>query len=137
MTLEQYYREYRSKGCLARWAILSARTRVEWDKHEGEDVKLDIEPDDTWDMDNLKGDCFDPRWINHITPERLKQEEKAFEQRVYDEGVWGMVGRAKCKCCGEWHVADSVWGFVGDDWENSGYDIDIMRETLAEIEEAS
>jgi hypothetical protein len=75
--------------------------------------------------------------VDHISPERLKRQEKEFEQLVYDEGVWGIVGRVKCKCCGTWHVAASVWGFVGPDVEGSGYDIDIMAEALAELKEAS
>jgi len=133
MTLEQYYRKYRRKGWLAHRAIHAARTLVEWDKHEGMDVKLDIEPDDIVDMDDLKGDCFNPKYVDHISPNRLKRQEKEFEQRVYDEGVWGIVARVKCEHCGKWHVAASVWGFVGSDVEGSGYDIDIMSEALDEM----
>jgi hypothetical protein len=133
MTLEQYYREYRRKGWLAKWAIYAARTLVEWDQHEGKDVKLDIEPDCDADMANLKGDCFDPRCVDHISPERLKQQEKEFEQLVNDEGVWGIVARVRCACCGRWHVAASVWGFIGSEVEDSECAIDIMDEALDEI----
>lgn len=133
MTLEQYYREYRRKGWQAKWAIRAARTMVEWDKHEDVDVKLEVHADDICNMDDLKGDIFNPDRVDHLTPERLKREEKEFEQQVYNEGVWGIVTKVRCKCCGEWHTADSVWGFVGDQWMDSGYDIDVKAEALDQI----
>ena len=34
-----------------------------------------------------------------------------------------------CKC-GAWEIADSVWGFIGDDWKDSGYDADLRRAAL-------
>jgi hypothetical protein len=51
------------------------------------------------------------------------------------DGVWGIVGEY---FDGErWQHADSCFGFVGDDWKNSGYDTDIMRATLDEAKDVS
>ena len=53
---------------------------------------------------------------------------------VNREGVWGIVGEY---FDGErWRHADSCFGFVGDDWKNSGYDTDIMRATVDASEDA-
>ena len=51
------------------------------------------------------------------------------------QGVWGIVGEY---FDGEvWQHADSCFGFVGDDWKNSGYDTDIMQATLDAARDAS
>ena len=48
--------------------------------------------------------------------------------RIEREGVWGIIGEYWDGA--EWQIADSCWGFVGDDLELNGYDDDIRRATL-------
>jgi hypothetical protein len=98
-------------------------------EHEGifkDKVRLIVVPDDCYDIDNLKGDCYNPVVNPDIPAERLEAEEREFEEKVGAEGVYGIVGQYKCPCCGSWEDADAVWGFVGDDWSGSGYDADVI-----------
>ena len=138
--LRLYLRE-RREGNRASNALHAARTRQEWSRHEvaeyssGQpinakrgDVRLRIVPDDCADFDDLCGDTFNPVLNSHILESRLVRERKEFEERVSRDGVWGIQGQF---FDGEqWHTADAVYGFVGDDWRRSGYDCEIMAETL-------
>jgi hypothetical protein len=86
-------------------------------------VKLSIVPDmelydysfiETWDIS-----------------EREKEEAiKDLIDRVNRLGVYGIKGMYVCKESGEWKDADSCFGFIGDEWMNSGYDYDIMEQTI-------
>ena len=67
--------------------------------------------------------------MNPEIPEsRLNREKQEFLDKVNSDGVWGVIGEY---FDGEtWQQADSCFGFVSDDWKGSGYDVDIMRQTL-------
>jgi len=158
-TLEGLYREARQRGMVATSAISYARQTVkftaystkvrtdwesldgdvwsEWDKTDVTKVRLRIVPDSDveivttlkfWALDNLFGDTYDPEVNTDISPERLECEKQAEIDRINREGVYGIIGEYNCN--GVWEHADSVWGFVGDDWKESGYDIDIMAATI-------
>ena len=129
MTLLREYHRLRVKGWQALTAFDAAKTRVAWHQSDMQGlVRLRVVPDECSDMDNLKGDCFNPKVNADIPASRLEREERAFEDRVDRLGVWGIVGEYFDG--EEWQHADSVWGFVGEDWQDSGYDIDVMRMTL-------
>jgi hypothetical protein len=85
--------------------------------------------DEESDMDNLKGDCFSPNVHPKIPKDRLLKEEREFERRVSDEGVWGYeLQKWNPETGAGWEFVDSIWGFVGADWEGSGYDEDMYRQ---------
>jgi hypothetical protein len=68
------------------------------------------------------------------TASTLERDRGEFIAKVDREGVFGVIGEY---FDGErWQHADSCFGFVGDDWKNSGYDTDIMRATLNEAKDA-
>lgn len=46
-------------------------------------------------------------------------------QRIDRDGVCGVVAEYRDPDLG-WTHADSCWGFVGDDWQDSGYAVDFM-----------
>lgn len=70
--------------------------------------------DDHCDLENLKGQCFDPKVNPDIDPEILKQEEKDFEDLVSREGVYGYaLEQWDPEVDGGWQPVDSCWGFVG------------------------
>ena len=75
--------------------------------------------DENADMDNLKGDCFNPKHIvemhsEGMTVEQLKTEEREFEELVGREGVFGYVLEKWNSEVGKgWEHVDSCWGFVG------------------------
>lgn len=93
-----------------------------------------IEVDDTdYDMDNLKGDCFTPKHNPGIDPAELAQQEKDFEQQVYNDGVYGyIVERWNPATDAGWEHVDSIWGFVGNSFFGSGYDTDLMSQLESE-----
>jgi len=139
--LLRLYQRERARGFQASWALSNALTRLEWDKHEvaeyssGEpidpkrgNVRLRVVLDETCSLDDLEGDCFNPKANPDIPASRLQRDREQFIAKVNQEGVWGIIGEY---FDGEtWQHADSCFGFVGDDWKNSGYDTDIMRATL-------
>jgi hypothetical protein len=143
--LRLYQRE-RARGFQASWALSNARTRIEWDKHEvaeyssGEpidpkrsQVRLRIVPDETCSLEDLGGDCFNPRVNPNVPTSRLERDRKEFIEKVNTEGVCGIVGEF---FDGErWQHADSCFGFIGEDWKHSGYDTDIMQATLNAAQE--
>jgi hypothetical protein len=145
--LLQRYRRERDRGFPAKWAISNARTRLEWEKHEvaeyssGEpidphrgDVRLRMVPDEMGSLEDLEGDCFNPKANPDIPASRLQRDREEFISKVNRDGVWGIIGEY---FDGEvWKHSDSCFGFVGDDWKNSGYDTDIMRTTLDEATDA-
>ena len=141
--LVRLYQRERARGFQASWALSNARTRLEWEKHEvaeyssGEpidpkrgNVRLRVVPDDSCSLEDLEGDCFNPKANPDIPASKLQRDRGVFIAKVNREGVWGIIGEY---FDGEvWQHADSCFGFVGEDWKNSGYDTDIMRATLDE-----
>jgi hypothetical protein len=121
MTRRDYYRQAREAGYPAQQAWTMAHTRERWDAAEERGlVRLRVEPDDS----------FEPYG-------ETARERAEVSAEVEREGAWGIIGEARCGCCGEWHAVDSVWAFVGKSWSWSGYDIDVMRAALAWLEEHS
>ena len=96
-------------------------------------VMLQIDPDESADLENLEGDSYSPECNPDIKPEILRKERDHFLWRINNDGVWGMVGKVKCRHCDNWETVDSVWGFVGDDWKDSVYDTDIKLACLQRI----
>lgn len=92
-----------------------------------EDIRMIVMPDEDYDIEELKGDTYNPEVNTDIDPAQLKEEEEAFEARVAKEGCTGIIGQYKCPCCGEWKDADSVWGYVGTDWRGSGCEEDVIN----------
>jgi hypothetical protein len=78
-------------------------------------------------------EAFNPKANPDIHPDRLERERKAEVERVERDGVWGVVGEFFDG--EEWQHADSCFGFIGDDWKDSGYDVDIMASTLRQAKE--
>lgn len=114
-------------------ALREARIVDEWEQHENAGhVRLRIVEDEYADIGNLEGDTFNPKANPDISPAKLERERAAFIERINRDGVVGVIGEY---FDGEdWQQADSCWGFVGDDWKESGYDIDIMSQTLEAFE---
>lgn len=96
-------------------------------------VRIVEMPDCFADMDDLKGDCFNPDVNTDINPNRLAREEREFEERVNSDGVWGY--RAEFWNGSEWIETDSIFGFVGDDFNESCYDDDLMESALDALAE--
>jgi len=93
-------------------------------------VRFRVEPDQDVDLDDILGDAYDHKVNPGILPAVLDAQRRDEIERIERDGVWGIVAEYACPCCGQWIVSDSCWGFVGDDWKNSGYDDDVKQMTL-------
>lgn len=125
-TITRYNRE-RKLGFSAKCALQNAKTREKFKRYECAGlVRIRIEPDlerydesyvDTWDCSSKKKD-------------RIKKEIFAKLER---DGAWGIIAEA---CVNErWMEMDSVWGFIGEEWRDSGYDVDLMMAAIDCIED--
>jgi hypothetical protein len=101
-----------------------------WSEYEDESVRLLIKPDENATIEDLEGDSFNPLANPDINPRKLAQDKEDFIEKVNRDGVWGIISQVKCTCCDSWLTVDSVWGFIGDDWKGSGYDLDCMQSAL-------
>lgn len=130
MDIRKEYRRLRGIGWTATEAFRAAKVRTAWEYAESAGiVSLEVVPDDSWlTFDDLMGDTFNRAANPDIPESRMAREEKAERERFERDGVVGIVAKAH----GE-HV-DSVWGFIGDDWKDSGYDVDLMAAALAVVE---
>ena len=124
------YRQYRRKGWRAAEAMRHARMLRKF-RHASflNLVALEPEPDDDW-TNAIECGC-----------EEREKCEADNRERAERMGVWGIVAYAAldpynpCDCygapkCEHFDSVDSVWGFIGDDWKDSGYDDDLMRAAL-------
>ena len=117
----------------AKRALSEARTTVRFHELEASDrVRLRVVADECTTFDELCGDTFDPRANPDISPKRLEREKDEFLEQVNREGVIGLIGEYFDG--EEWQQADSCFGFVGDGWKESGYDIDIMASAIEAAE---
>lgn len=83
-------------------------------------VRIRHVPDDSACLDDLLGDVPDTGW-----GKRYRKEQT---ERVNRDGAWGAV--AEVWNGEKWIETDSIWGFIGDDFKGSGYDVDLMRSAL-------
>jgi hypothetical protein len=127
-----YYKAERSKGWRASHAFQNAKTLLEADRLDADigcdeydepgTVRLRI----AWD-DSGYDDSYLDTWtdIRDCERERIRAE---LWSRIERDGVVGVVGEYWNG--DEWIDADSCWGFIGDDWRDSGYDTDILASAI-------
>ena len=119
---------FREAKIRVRWEAMDGDEASEFDEyHFSDKVRLLIVPDAdcTYDCacDNVK--C-----------------EQSWREHAERDGCWGIVGQYRSIEGGfgasgsgvrqwtSWVDTDAVFGFVGDDWRNSGYDLDIMESAM-------
>ncbi len=91
-----------------------------------------------WSMTDLKGDCFNSQVNFDIPIEKLKTEEKAFENKVKNEGVFGFVlQKWNPKPDHGWEEVGLCWGFVGEYnpniKENNHYIVEEFKNKIKEL----
>lgn len=148
-SVKREYFALRRVGWLAKWAYHGAVTRCRWralggwivadseareccklkpwDGCEGR-VRIRVVPDDTASFDDLCGDTYNPTAHPDIPPARIAREREEFRRMVDSGGVWGIIGEFWNG--DRWQQVDSCYGFVGDDWRESGYLEDCQWATL-------
>ena len=87
------------------------------------------------DIENLKGDTYNPTACPDIPIEELKRQEREFLDLVNREGVFGYeLERWNPKPDTGWEHVDSCWGFVGQyspsDESFNHYIVDEMKNTI-------
>lgn len=113
----------------ARYTERADRIATSWLSHaDRKRVKLEMLPDESFSLAELKGDGFTPEVNSDVDPVVLRKQEKAYEQRVRRTGVWGI--RSSYWTGRQWQAVDQIWGFVGKDWQGSGYDLDLMEAAI-------
>jgi hypothetical protein len=81
--------------------------------------------DTDFDIENLKGDCFNPFVNNDRSIAQLRIEEVQFENKVRDEGVYGYIlERWSPQFDTGWEHVDSCFGFVGNYETEKHYIVD-------------
>lgn len=66
------------------------------------------------DIDDLKGDTYNPKVNIDIDPKQLLKEEREFERLVDSSGVFGYALERWNTDIGQgWNTVDSCFGFVG------------------------
>lgn len=104
-----------------------------------DNYKIIEEPDEITSLKDLKGDIFKsdahPDFDFHA--ETLRLEERAFDRKVEEEGVFGYTLEKRCPKCDTFLSEDSCWGFVGtyDECESSDSHHYIVGEFKDRIQE--
>lgn len=126
MTHATEYRRLRAKGWTAQEAWRAAKVNVAFAiAEEAGQVRFrvieDIEPHDPGDPGDFRSQSERDRYF------------QAIQDRVKRYGTWGIVSEVLCRECQSWRHVDSVWGFIGDDTTDNGYDTDIKLAALEAI----
>ena len=112
----------RAKGWTMAQAYRAAKIKAEFAACDSVRLVQECDPE-------VYDDSYIDTWTD--TTERQREHyRKETRQRILNEGCYGLVGEYLDPASGEWEQADAVWGFIGDDGDDSGYDTDIMRSTL-------
>lgn len=128
-TIEREFRRLRGKGWLALQAWREAKSRARFDALEAAGVvRLRVEADEL-----LYDDSYIDTWTSIPLVERERERRETWA-RIEREGVWGVCAEYLDPVDG-WTPTDAVWGFVGDDWKDSGHDGD-LRDAAVEAFEA-
>lgn len=69
-----------------------------------------------------------------ISEKRRKAAKDDIMRRVAEEGVYTLISLARATEEDEFECVDSCGGFIGEDWKDSGHDVDLM---IAALEHAS
>jgi hypothetical protein len=119
MNVRKEYARRRALGWTAIYALQSAKTAARFDELKWDDrVRFRVEPDHS------------PYEHGDMGP-KFEAETNA---RIERDGLWGIIAEYRCPHCGAWTVADAVWGFVGLDWLDSGYDTDVKQSAIDALE---
>ena len=97
-------------------------------------------PDETYrTLDDLLGDGYDVDYLvkeEHWPRKQAEEERQSYIDEINQDGIWGYTTHFRDESGeiqdGEW----SCWGFIGDNFDNSGYDIDAMNSVMNEYQAA-
>lgn len=120
------YNRLRSKDWIASAAFRAASIHARFTQYEGKFVKLSCEPEIDW-YDDSYIDSWD------CSEQEKKRFKKELADRIEREGHWILAAYCRVDESNRWEMVDSVGGFIGDDFIDSGYDVDLKRAALKEL----
>jgi hypothetical protein len=124
MSYKHEYERLRRLGWRANQALAAAKLRDRFAELDGDLVKLEVEPEiDFYDDSYI--DCW-----THLSERARARERNELRKRINSEGHWILVAYWRPNHDADWEMADSVGGFIGDDYRDSGYDDDLRRDAL-------
>lgn len=120
--VEDEYHRLRRKDWHASEAWRAAKVNTTWHYAERAGlVRVRCEPEE----------CIP---VEYFAPEfESRDEENRWHAHVNNVGIWWYVTEYLDPVDG-WTYADSCGGFIGDDWEDSGYDVDMKEAALAALD---
>lgn len=119
--VKREYLRLRRRGWRAVDAIRAARIHERWRELEGDRVKIDLLPEiDAYDYDLVESE----------------KDRKAIAARIESEGYWIAVAYIRLHDDDEWEEVESIGGFIGDDFDDSGYDVDLKLTALEALDAA-
>lgn len=122
----EYWR-LRRKDFRASEAYHYAKVNVVFDVYEDAGlVKLGMEPE----IDSL--DMFEPDWT--IYGRDAEREKKDWYARAERDGIWILMSYVRKSQDDPWDPADSIGGFMGDDWKDVGYDSEARLAALEALD---
>jgi hypothetical protein len=92
-------------------------------------VAIHENPDDL-SFDDLHGDTFDVTIDHGINVNVVRKQRAEAMDRLEQEGQWAMEAVFRDPGEDGWHSADSIGGFVGEDFWGSGYEDDLRIAAL-------
>jgi hypothetical protein len=142
LTGEYSYTKGRLPGIWRRLPVDVSINAVFGRLEEKQYVRMQQYLDDAMSFGALTGDCYDPDVnINiNININVLKKQENQERERINVEGVWvhealWRLDKARLRDS-DFESADSCGGFIGDDFEESGYSEDLKNAAITELARA-
>lgn len=85
----------------------------------------------------IDGEPYDDSYLDDwgLGPDELEVERKNIHDRILNEGVYGIVFKARNPHGGQFETVYDCWGFVGSDWKESGYDLDGMMAAIEFVDQ--
>lgn len=116
------YRRLRAKGFTGADALRAARVNVAFEAAENAglvEFRVDVDPEP-----------YDASFVHTwgLPPARAQRAEREILERAERDGVW-VISAVKVTD-DEGEPLDSVGMFIGDDFADSGYDVDVKRSAL-------
>lgn len=123
------YKRLRRNNWPAKEALRAARIRDRFTDLEAEDcVRIVCEPEcELYDDSYLECQGLTPRQIEHV--------RKELWERIERTGYWMYASEYRDEC-GVWQSVDAIGSFIGDDFKDSGYDIELMKAAIDAYEES-
>jgi hypothetical protein len=123
------YARYRALGYTATDALRSARINTLFEAAEDSGaVKFEV----VYDQEQYDDSYLDTWSDIHKT--KREHLRKQLWNRIEREGTYGIKAYALDPYTYLLVEVDSVWGFIGNDWKDSGYDVDVKNSALQAVQ---